>query len=98
MCNVSGARCNRISFPMLDPGFSKFVRFLTFVFLLSQGVSHCWSKNKIYVPHNSFFFLIIYVFISAGSLLLHRLFSSCGELELLSSCHAWASLFDSFTC
>ena len=53
MCNVSGARCNRISFPVLDPGFSKFVRFLKFVFLLSQGVSHCWSKNKIYVPHNS---------------------------------------------
>ena len=48
----------------------------------------------------SFFFLSVYEFFGcAGSLLLlHGLFSSCGEQGLLSSCSAQASRCDSFPC
>ena len=34
----------------------------------------------------------------AGSLLLHGLFSSCGERRLLSSCGTWASHCGAFSC
>ena len=45
-------------------------------------------------------FLKIYLFISgcAGSLLLLRLFSSCGEQGLLSSCTAQASYCSGLSC
>ena len=39
-----------------------------------------------------------FIFGCAGSLLLCRLSFSCVELGLLSSCHAWASYCDSFSC
>ena len=44
---------------------------------------------------------LIYLFICfgcAGSLLLHRFSSSCGEQGLLSSCSAHASHCDGFSC
>ena len=44
-----------------------------------------------------FFFNCIYLG-CAGSSLLHRLFSSCREQSLLSSCSAWASHWGDFCC
>ena len=40
----------------------------------------------------------LFIFGCAGSLLLHGLFSSCGEQGLLSSCHTWASVYSGFSC
>ena len=41
-----------------------------------------------------FFFFNLFIFGCARSLLLHGLFSSCGEREQLSSCSVQASLVD----
>ena len=48
----------------------------------------------------SFIFLNFQFFIlgCAGSSLLHRLFCSCSERGLLSSCSAWVSHFGGFSC
>ena len=43
-------------------------------------------------------FTYLFIFGSAGSSLLHRLFSSCGEQGLHSSCSAWASHCSVFCC
>ena len=54
-----------------------------------------WRKQSFY----TFKKLINYcIFGCTGSLLLHRLFSSCGERELCSSCSAWASHCGGFFC
>ena len=45
-----------------------------------------------------FFFNLFYFFGCAGSLLLQRLFSSCGEQGLRSSCDAQASHSGGFSC
>ena len=43
-------------------------------------------------------FIYLFVFGCAGSSLLHRLFSSCGEPGLLPSCGARASHCGGFSC
>ena len=43
-------------------------------------------------------YIILLIFGCAGSSLLHRLFSSCSEQGLLSSCGVRASHFDGFSC
>ena len=45
-----------------------------------------------------FFFVFCFFFCCAGSSLLHRLFSSCGEWRLLSSCGVQASYCSGFSC
>ena len=45
----------------------------------------------------SFFFFFSFIFGHVGSLLLHGLFSSCGELVLLSSCGVQASHCSGFS-
>ena len=46
----------------------------------------------------NFIFIYQFVFGSAGSSLLHELFSSCGEQGPLSSCDVWASRCGGFSC
>ena len=46
----------------------------------------------------SLFFIILFSFGYAGSLLLCGLFSSCGKWGRLSSCGAWASYCGGFSC
>ena len=41
---------------------------------------------------------VYFSFGTAGSLLLHRLFSSCSERRLLSRCGVWASHWGGFSC
>ena len=45
-----------------------------------------------------FFLKLAYFFGCAGSSLLCRLFSSCGDEQPLSSCGAWASHCGGFSC
>ena len=42
--------------------------------------------------------MYLFIFGCAGSLLSRKLFPSCGELGLLSSCRAWASHGGVFSC
>ena len=51
----------------------------------TEGLQYLRDVQRTFLKNN----FITFVFGCAGSLLLHRLFSSCGEWELLSSCSAW---------
>ena len=72
---------------------------ICFLVLFLTEKRNCIPDNNVYWAV-FFFFQIIYLFIlgSAGYLLLHRLFSSCGERETLSSCSARASHCSGFSC
>ena len=56
--------------------------------------SHLILQHKFPVPHLSSDF----IFVCAGSSLLHGLFSSCRQWGLLSSCGVWASHCGGFSC
>ena len=66
----------------------------------TQGAQVCWlfreprcckkRKSSNWALHFKVYLVIYFVFGCAGSLLVHGLFCSCGEVGLLSSCGAWA--------
>ena len=60
----------------------------------------CLEKTKISIDLGIFLnnFIYLSIFGCAGSLLLHRLLSSCSNQGLLSSCSAWASCCSGFSC
>ena len=59
----------------------------------------CLEKTKISIDLGIFLnnFIYLSIFGCAGSLLLHRLLSSCSNQGLLSSCSAWASCCSGFS-
>ena len=61
--------------------------------VLCQFAIH--SYFKIFIL---FYFIYLSTFGFAGSSLLHRLFSSCGEWRLLSRCGVWTSRGSGFSC
>ena len=63
-------------------------------FFIKFGI---WNSKFLIKEHFCFYFYL-FTFGSAGSLLLHGLFSSCGEQGLLSSWGAWASHWGDLFC
>jgi len=66
-------------------------------FVQIYGVGDAWRLWETHFLPGIFFFFFSFIFGHVGSLLLHGLFSSCGELVLLSSCGVQASHCSGFS-